>query len=477
MIHHQWPLHVTDITSIGFFIRETPTYKLSSTFKEELRTLIVTKAQIHKNKIPKFQVALTVVRARLEHPTTKKLVREASTAFELQIPVDQRSTMKELLDKVFLDSTENDLGFIYYKQRHVQPEVFFRAIQMQRIHEESYRVVAVEGIHPDQFFRFEKTLCKNIAEIESVLPTSRSHVHNNYGQPIGRYNILCKKSNFSIVAKKLHQEFIGLYHQHLQDEIVELKEHHQPVRVTSRLPRSDDSLGTIPSMDSRNTFFTHSASVYDAGQIDWECTIEFPSVVETNTSVQNQSRPTSPSITSAITGTSPSTLAPGGPSYASVAAQSTPDPHILELKEQLAELKMTIQAQQQQNQQLSAPPAPDPNVMSPLDPGMLALREQVAELKTIIQAQQQQLQQMSTVQSPNPPSLNLPPELATTIQDMVMASLSNFRAEFQNLQQTTSASSPARKKVCPNAQTSESHLSEASLTAREDDDASMDHVS
>jgi ribosomal protein L29 len=148
------------------------------------------------------------------------------------------------------------------------------------------------------------------------------------------------------------------------------------------------------------------------------------------------------------------------------------------LKEQLAELKMTIQAQQQQNQhQPAAPAAPNPHSMSPLDPGMLALREQVAELKTIIQAQQQQLQQMTTVQSPNPPSLNLPPELATTIQDIVMASLSNFRAEFQNLQQTTSALSPARKKVCPNAQTSESHLSEASLAARKDDDATMDHVS
>jgi hypothetical protein len=101
------------------------------------------------------------------------------------------------------------------------------------------------------------------------------------------------------------------------------------------------------------------------------------------------------------------------------------------LKEQLAELKTTIQAQQQQNQQPSAPPAPNPHSMSPSDPGILALSEQVAELKTIIQAQQQQ-------QSPNPPSLNLPPELATTIQDIVMASLSNFRAEFQNLQQTTS---------------------------------------
>jgi hypothetical protein len=154
MIHHQWPLHVTDITSIGFFIGETPTYKLSSTFKEELRALIEKKAKIHRRRIRKFQVALTVVRARLEHPTTKNLVREASTAFELQVPVDQRSAMEELLDKVFLDSTANDLNFIYYKERHVHLEVFFRAIQMQRRHEESYRVVAVEGIHPDTFFVF-----------------------------------------------------------------------------------------------------------------------------------------------------------------------------------------------------------------------------------------------------------------------------------------------------------------------------------
>jgi hypothetical protein len=63
---------------------------------------------------------------------------------------------------------------------------------------------------------------------------------------------------------------------------------------------------------------------------------------------------------SGITGTTPSTLAPGGPSYASVVARQTPDPDILALKEELAELKTTIQAQQQQPQQPSAPPAPNP---------------------------------------------------------------------------------------------------------------------
>jgi hypothetical protein len=406
MIHHQWPLDVTDVTSIGFFIGETPTYKLSSTFKEEMCTLIEKKTNIHRRNIPMFEVALTTVCACTEHPERKTLVREACTAFELQVPVDQRSAMKQILDKVFLDSTANDLNFMYYKERHVHLDVFYKAIQMQHHHEESYHVVAVEGIHPDEFFMFEKTLCKHFPEIEKVLETSKSTALNHYGQPIGRYNILCKKSNFSKVAKKLHQDLTGLYQQQLQEEKKVLQEHHQPIRVTSRLPRSDDSSGTIASMDSRNTFFTHSASIFEVGQIDWECSMEFPSVVEANISAQKQSQPSSPSITSGITGTSPSTLALGGPSYASVAAQPTPDPNILELKEQLAELKTTIQTQQQHIQQPSALPAPNP---SPPDPDMLALREQVAELKTIIQAQQQQLQQMSAVQTPNPPSMNLPP--------------------------------------------------------------------
>jgi hypothetical protein len=62
----------------------------------------------------------------------------------------------------------------------------------------------------------------------------------------------------------------------------------------------------------------------------------------------------------------------------------------------------------------------------------------------------------------------------------MMEAISSLRAEIaelRNLQQPTSTPSPARKKVCPNEQTSESHLSEASLAAREDNDASMDHVS
>jgi hypothetical protein len=80
-------------------------------------------------------------------------------------------------------------------------------------------------------------------------------------------------------------------------------------------------------MDSRATFFSHSASIYDDSQIDWEYSMEFPSVVETNTGAQKQSCPNSPSITaSGITGRPLSTSAQGGPlrsSYASVTGKQT----------------------------------------------------------------------------------------------------------------------------------------------------------
>jgi hypothetical protein len=164
--------------------------------------------------------------------------------------VGQQQAMEEVLDKVFMNSKANELNFVYYKQCHVHLDVFYKAIQKQHLHEESYHVVALEGIRPYQIFEFEVTLRQQFPEIETILPTLKSTAHNNHGLPIGRYNILRKKSNFFTLAKKLHQEFTSLYLKHLQDNDVKLQANHQAVRVTSRLPRSNDSSGTIPSIDS-----------------------------------------------------------------------------------------------------------------------------------------------------------------------------------------------------------------------------------
>jgi hypothetical protein len=62
--------------------------------------------------------------------------------------------MDDVLSKVLLNSIANELNFVYYQQRHVHLEVFYKAIQKQHLHEESYHVVAVEGIHPEEIFKF-----------------------------------------------------------------------------------------------------------------------------------------------------------------------------------------------------------------------------------------------------------------------------------------------------------------------------------
>jgi replication-associated recombination protein RarA len=114
--------------SVGFFVGATPTYMLSSTFKQDLCTLIVKKASIHRKKIPQFQVALSAVCATMMNPETQKDSREACTAFELQVPVSQRQAMEAIFTKVFEGTTANDLNFIYYKQRHHHHDVFYTAV-------------------------------------------------------------------------------------------------------------------------------------------------------------------------------------------------------------------------------------------------------------------------------------------------------------------------------------------------------------
>jgi hypothetical protein len=83
------------------------------------------------------------------NPKTKKDPREACTAFELRASESATSDGRIIYQGVQGYTTANDLNFIYYKQHHT-------AVQMQRLHEESYRVVAVEGIQDIQhIFHFE----------------------------------------------------------------------------------------------------------------------------------------------------------------------------------------------------------------------------------------------------------------------------------------------------------------------------------
>jgi hypothetical protein len=133
---------------------------LSSTFERECCSLLIEKSKIKVVKLPQFRIALTSVQACLAHPDEPEIpIQEACTAFELQVPVNQQKLMEEILSRVFHHPEATQLKFIYYKQCHIHPMVFLKAVKMQWKHEQSHRVIAVEeGLHPDQHFEFELTL-------------------------------------------------------------------------------------------------------------------------------------------------------------------------------------------------------------------------------------------------------------------------------------------------------------------------------
>jgi hypothetical protein len=90
--------------------------------------------------------------------------------------------MEEVISRVFDHPKATRLKFLYYKQCHVQPMVFFKAVQMQRKHEQSHCMIAVEGLHPDQHFEFELTcLRQTFPQIIALLPTSWTPQTNFYG--------------------------------------------------------------------------------------------------------------------------------------------------------------------------------------------------------------------------------------------------------------------------------------------------------
>jgi hypothetical protein len=63
----------------------------------------------------------------------------------------------------------------------------------------------------------------------------------------------------------------------------------------------------------------------------------------------------------------------------------------------------------------------------------IEMKRRLAELETTIQVQQQQLLQTSAPPAPTPPVPSIPPELATKIEDMMAKMLSSIRTEIAEL--------------------------------------------
>jgi hypothetical protein len=123
-----------------------------------------------------------------------------------------------------------------YRYRHQHPILFAKAILIQQKHQDEHCVVAVKGIPEAVMVHFEATLRQEFPQICQVLVTHKTAHRNAAGQPVGRYNLLCKAIDFISLAHALHLHLPSVFSTHLANQNMSVPEGSEHVSVTSYFP-------------------------------------------------------------------------------------------------------------------------------------------------------------------------------------------------------------------------------------------------
>jgi hypothetical protein len=172
--------------------------------------------------------------------------RHVCQAFTIQ---SERKNVSKLLDILCNDITNSDaslhftnsdtsLRFTTFSQRGSDLASFAKLLDLQTACTNHHRIVAIKGIRPDHMFQFDVELRKTHPEILQVFRTPTTNYLNCGGEPIGRYNLLCKTKDFVTLANTLNTTLAETYRTFLQRmEISTFDTHHaEDVCVVSRFP-------------------------------------------------------------------------------------------------------------------------------------------------------------------------------------------------------------------------------------------------
>jgi len=251
---YPWPTDDRDIVSIGFMVGAIPKYQTSASFEKEVKTTI---AQACKTKrIPKFKCVSSRISAQWQgrFPVTCQ-------AFDVQVRRQDTKKFTQLVYKAF--PADTDPTIMLYHNRYDNPNLFAGAVFLQSKYQNDHRIVAINGIPDTHMFGFETLLHREFSpQILKILPTNLTDQKNPTLQPIGRWNILCTKSNFVELAKELHVRLPGLFSEFLQSAGRTLPDGAEPVTVASKFPGKptadgDSTIGTDDSgRDSHGSKWT-----------------------------------------------------------------------------------------------------------------------------------------------------------------------------------------------------------------------------
>ncbi|KAG7357425.1 hypothetical protein IV203_002113 [Nitzschia inconspicua] len=226
LVYYPWTEDVHDVVPLGFFVGPLPKYMTSTQFEEELITLISAKAKIDAKRIPKHHCVMETITTY--QPGTD--LRYKCQAFVIQ--------------------------------RRSHPAIFAKAVHRQAEYEAKHRIVAIHGIRPDTMFEFDVVLRQKFPQILQVYRTPTTAYLNCGGEPLGRYNLLCKTTAFTDLARALHIKLAEAYHTFVQQISTPQLDttHAEEVRVVSRFP-TPSTPGSQATLTTRHSYITCSHSV------------------------------------------------------------------------------------------------------------------------------------------------------------------------------------------------------------------------
>lgn len=283
---HPWLETQREVVSMGFITGFCPRYQTSHQATSKFKSFLVCHAKLREDRLPKFALTMATVKAQAPSGVTY-----VCSTYELQVQRQDVDKMRDILSKVASHVTPTDaFRFVSYRMRHSNPSAFAKFVHYQAKHVLSHRIIAIQGLNPDRAFHFTTRLSEVYPEAIEVLETHRTHAPNTFGAPIGRYNVLCKETDFVKLARSMTASLATEYDTHKQTESsIQDHEHMQPIAVISRFPKSGGSTGSNTTRNSLES--TMAASIADYIPAD----DEFPEAIWLTTNKVQQASTKLPS--------------------------------------------------------------------------------------------------------------------------------------------------------------------------------------
>jgi hypothetical protein len=249
LTQYPWTIQEPDTVSVCFAVGAIPQYQSQESFEAAITTRINQKCP--NMRIPKFKCILSRISATLPGQTSV-----SCQAFDIQT---RRNDLQKLADLLKIACPPDaDLAVMFYPTRYSNPSDFAGAVYLQSEFQRQHRIVAITGISTEHMFPFENTLLQEFGpHLLQIFPTRATELLNPTGQPIGRWNLLCKNVHFTDLAREVYDKLPTLFAEYLQSIDQTLPEGAEPVAVKSRFfgkPTNDGDTTIASDNNSLNTF-------------------------------------------------------------------------------------------------------------------------------------------------------------------------------------------------------------------------------